>query len=670
MNESVPRVVSLSKQARILALTILIGLGAFLRLHNLGGTCLWIDEITWVGWASPSSSPGRIWNELYTQLHWLHHLPLPPIIEWMFNVLWTHLGIPLTETMYRLPSVGIGIAAIGIMYQLGRDLFSTKVGLAAAFLLSISFFHIFYSREAYDYSALYFCVLLSWHAFGMLLSDLSQRRPTSKRLLVWYALATALVLQMHMSAVFFAFAQFCALVLLPWSAPLRTATNQERVRLLKPLCYAHVVAWIPALPFLWKALHYVSADTSREDSVNLLAILQMVGEMGWSSQPVPLVLFLLLVGWGAWFALKDRHSRLQGILCLLLGLLSTLGIGYFTQRARFETRYFLFLQPMLLLFVAVAWVQIVERTMAKRARVLRVVGESIPWIVLLVWNVPFYVQLYQLKSKLFCGRCVADWIVHNTPPGSAYVLDSAFLRREVPGFYPTPGRYGSAVPMHGSADEYQKYESFLRDLYRRFPDCYFVDVQRKMLQDETFFRHSVRFDNPPLRLLAEAGIFPSAAFYPQLRDPETRDLTTYIRYNTREEILDRKRAAGEAWAVFFGPEWVHSEVPLSEAYLDHFKALHSVGRIFFHGLRVAPRDAEVWIRCGSYGVAQTIEVDINGKVSACELAADRLNWLSLGVMRVEPGSNEITIRKKQPQTSDAIANLLVHEIVLRPTSAQ
>jgi len=56
----------------------------------------------------------------------------------------------LSETATRLPSVLAGVAAVGLIFLLGRQLFSEKVGLLAAFFLAINPWHFEVSRMALE----------------------------------------------------------------------------------------------------------------------------------------------------------------------------------------------------------------------------------------------------------------------------------------------------------------------------------------------------------------------------------------------------------------------------------------------------------------------------------------------------------------------------------------
>jgi uncharacterized membrane protein len=93
-----------------------------------------------------------------------------------------------SEIAVRLLSVVFGIAAIPVIYELGRLLFNREAGLVGALVLALSVFQIFYSQDARMFSLLVLLSLLSLYFFILYL-----QRP-SRLILVAYVLVTVLLL--------------------------------------------------------------------------------------------------------------------------------------------------------------------------------------------------------------------------------------------------------------------------------------------------------------------------------------------------------------------------------------------------------------------------------------------------------------------------------------------
>ena len=94
----------------------------------------------------------------------------------------------------RFPSVLWGCLGIPFIYQLGRQLFGTRVGIAAALLLAVNPFNIWYSQDARMYSQL---TTLSLATLVMLHRALVTRRP-----IAWlgYGVSALLALYTHLYA--------------------------------------------------------------------------------------------------------------------------------------------------------------------------------------------------------------------------------------------------------------------------------------------------------------------------------------------------------------------------------------------------------------------------------------------------------------------------------------
>ncbi|VAW41959.1 hypothetical protein MNBD_CHLOROFLEXI01-7, partial [hydrothermal vent metagenome] len=121
-----------------------------LRLHALGNQSMWWDELKTIERAT---------------------LPLPALLTDFINTRdqlpayyllmrgWIQLGN--NAFIVRLFSLLWGVLGVTAVFQLGRQIGSTKVGVTAAFLLAISPFHIYYSQEARMYSLLVTLIILA-----------------------------------------------------------------------------------------------------------------------------------------------------------------------------------------------------------------------------------------------------------------------------------------------------------------------------------------------------------------------------------------------------------------------------------------------------------------------------------------------------------------------------
>lgn len=129
-------------------IALILALGLTLRLISLNQS-FWLDEA-----AQAVLSRTPILNVQYAA-------DFQPPFFYVFSHMWMMFG--QSEWFLRLPSVFFGIATIYVTYLLGRELFSKRTGLLAAFLLAIAPFHIYYSQEFRMYSLFTLVTMLAWY---------------------------------------------------------------------------------------------------------------------------------------------------------------------------------------------------------------------------------------------------------------------------------------------------------------------------------------------------------------------------------------------------------------------------------------------------------------------------------------------------------------------------
>jgi len=170
------------KGAALLLLAIVIA-AALLRFPDLDRTSLWYDEA--VSWTQSRESFGALLASVAAD----NYPPLHNIVLW--------LTMPLlgdSEWALRLPSACLGVAAVALMYPIGRMLAGPAAGLLAAALLAVSPFHVWYSTEARMYA------LMAAAGLVFLLAVLKVLRNPEPRWLAALALSGALFLYGHIYA--------------------------------------------------------------------------------------------------------------------------------------------------------------------------------------------------------------------------------------------------------------------------------------------------------------------------------------------------------------------------------------------------------------------------------------------------------------------------------------
>lgn len=122
------------------ATAALLGLGLF----GLGDQGLWLDEEMSLNIATAGRDQMALWFTSHPEQHPFYYLLLRG---------WTSL-FGTSETALRSLSLLFAVTAVPLLFRLGRDLLGRREGAAAAVLLALSPFWLFYAQEGRMYTLL------------------------------------------------------------------------------------------------------------------------------------------------------------------------------------------------------------------------------------------------------------------------------------------------------------------------------------------------------------------------------------------------------------------------------------------------------------------------------------------------------------------------------------
>jgi hypothetical protein len=149
-------------------LVIIITLvGGFLRVFLLGKNGLWLDE-TFSVWLAN--------HNVADMLQWIVKIDQHPPLYYLLLHYWiAHNG----DTPYyvRLLSALFGAGTIPVIYLIGKRMSGAVMGLAAAVLLALSTFNIYYAQDTRMYTLLTFNAAVAIYALVRLLTDPRSVRP-------------------------------------------------------------------------------------------------------------------------------------------------------------------------------------------------------------------------------------------------------------------------------------------------------------------------------------------------------------------------------------------------------------------------------------------------------------------------------------------------------------
>lgn len=177
----------LSKEKVQLSLIIIGGL--ILRLINLATQPYWSDEILTVGIV-------RQFPNVIELIRYIQTVEIHPPLYYILIHYWSN-WFGFDEWIVRMPSVIFGVAAILMMYFLGKALFDNrKVGLFAALLLAVLPLHIDMSQNARPYALFIFSGLAAAYVYW-------RYRLTNRKIyLPFYIIASMVGVYLHYSFIY------------------------------------------------------------------------------------------------------------------------------------------------------------------------------------------------------------------------------------------------------------------------------------------------------------------------------------------------------------------------------------------------------------------------------------------------------------------------------------
>jgi uncharacterized membrane protein len=167
----------------VLALTIIVIIGAILRFKGLLLNSYWVDELYSISFSTPSYSLEKVFEE--TTVIDVH----PPLYQTLLWIWFKLFGY--TEFVGRSLSAIFGVLGVIAIYFLGKELFNKYVGLYASLIASMNDFLIHYSQETRSYTLLFLLTIISYLYFIRTIND------PRKSNIILYWITTILMLYTH-----------------------------------------------------------------------------------------------------------------------------------------------------------------------------------------------------------------------------------------------------------------------------------------------------------------------------------------------------------------------------------------------------------------------------------------------------------------------------------------
>lgn len=334
---------------------IIVSIATALRVYHIDTQSLWIDEVNTMVQAQPDLSFGETYKLLKNDLQ-------PPLYFYLLKYLFRVFGY--STQILRLFSAFLGVVGIFAIYLLGKELHSRKVGVYAAILLCINYFHIYYSQEARPYTFLFLFTTLSFYALVKFIKNQSYRNAC------YYGVFSCLMLYGHPFGIFSLFAQFILLAFVFFQT-----SKAGRLLFFKQLTVALLLLglfYLPAVPLFLTAAGIKSFWIPKPD-LKLYSIL--FGDFFGNSEALIVIAYLMILLFlFRVFNSKDESSFEAGIIgnrlsaqfvilitWIVFGIIIPLVRSYL-QVPMIVSRYMIGLLPAVILLVSLGIYQVNNKT--------------------------------------------------------------------------------------------------------------------------------------------------------------------------------------------------------------------------------------------------------------------------------------------------------------------
>ena len=418
------------KKTDILWLSAALIAAAFLRLKGLTFQSLWLDELINLSHSAPSKTLPQIFAFCRDAEH---TPPLFYLLTWFWQSIWE-----AGEYWARLLPVIFGISGVAAVFFLGRRLFSTKVGLVAAYLTAFLPFHIEYSQEVRPYSLLFLTAALSYLFLLRLLE-----KPSGKNL-IYYSLSTSLLCYTHYYGLFLFAAQIIFLTLyLSFAAP-RLAGPLFRYLLLSVVLI--IISYLPWGPALFRMAGTEEFWPPRPRPGFFLAFFK--GYFGHEPYLTSVVSFLILV-YLLGVSKKERFSKNK--LLLASWIFIVLFIPYFsslTSAPILIRRYTIAVLPAVILMAARGVLGI--REVVFRWFLFATI------ILMLIFNLFYTRGNYYTRVRKEQWRQAAEFVIERDPGGRYPVSGSGYFKYYFNRVFKSPRVFIDYIRTRGDAVSLRK----------------------------------------------------------------------------------------------------------------------------------------------------------------------------------------------------------------------
>lgn len=665
-------------------LVFLFAAAALVRVAWLGRAAFRADTLHFFQWAQQGLSFGQILGQWTTLMRDTAQFPLPAAFAvGLADILpgaATAFSVRLSDALFGALAAVFGALA-------ARELGGRRFMVFAAVLWVVSPFHLQVSREAYFYSTLVAgAAMLFWAvvACARRLEDAS-RLP----LRVWVGMGIGVWLC--------AYSHFTGWIMAAWSCLLIAGMAWRRGRSLpaaKPELAPAVL--IPAglavpLLFLPWAVPYFLRDLGNPD-----AKAESIRVMGEVTEPMISILwrYALTMGWGTWslgiavtvlglagiaFAAASRRTAPLVVSLILLGVSLVSYILIMKARGIYvAVRHISFLFPVYITLVSFGLWTVAEWIRGTGdAKPRRLASLVLPAVAVLLLIGPAW-QVLRLTGYPTPYRDIKAWFDTSLPSGTPVLVDRWFEPWNELTIYPTTNVVFTFTAPNEPLDVFLS--SRWRDQAQAFlqnnPDAAYFEVAKSYWDEpevgawswprEYFARHHAIANTPGL-ILRDLGLAFREDFYPA----NSNRVVVEVFYNTREDVLERLRAAGVAVTALNGPGLRYEKSgPMgifrfqTPQFMD-WRVLEKSGTLDLVNLTDQPVEVSVRIAAVCPRGSKVVR---SGNRQPFRFSGPQMQRWTLGPIRLEPGTTPLVL--DDPQWERELNPLLIASVDVLPAEPE
>ena len=404
--QNITSVLSHSRYTQILiSLTVV---GFILRFYNLSFNSLWLDEAATFNMSKPGFF--EIWEiSRNTDFH-------PPLFHWIEHLM---LFIGQSEFVLRAVPALLGILTIPVFYLLGKEFYDKNVGIISAALLTVSYFGIYYSQEAYSYSLVLFIFSL------VILFYLYALRTDKSTWWVIFGISSAIAFWTH----YYVFVGLGVIYL--HAIITRAGDLKKNIRQAKNLLIALCTTFILSLPLLFIVGERFFKLTGTPPTYGVLGpvliqetFIRFSGGYSSLNSIIALIYLVLMVVGVLFLYTRDRNKLLFSAMFLILPIVISVLIS---SRMTMNPRYLIYLLPVFFVLVALSY-PVIFRLVPNRN--LLYIALALVFII----NTPVLAEYYSGYTKED-WRGVAGIVQSKTQDGDMVVLVPNYMMMPMDYYY-------------------------------------------------------------------------------------------------------------------------------------------------------------------------------------------------------------------------------------------